>query len=76
MGLGFSEQNWNDCLESLGFTEQKNTSFGGMVILDDNGIPVWDYDNLERKELLYFSLLVPFMAECILIINEILLLRR
>lgn len=54
MGLGFSEDNWNECLEALGFTEQRNISFGGMVIFDDKGIPVWDYDNLERKMLLYY----------------------
>ena len=31
-------------------------AFGGMVICDDNGIPVWDYDNDERKKNLFMFL--------------------
>ena len=54
MGLDYSEENWKECLETLGFSEGKNISFGGMVVFDDRGIPVWDYDNLEKKKLLYY----------------------
>ena len=51
--MEFNEQNWNECLDSLGFTEGKNFSFGGMIIYDDNGIPKWTYNTEEEKERLY-----------------------
>ena len=28
MSLAYSQENWEGCLESLGFTEGKNLSFG------------------------------------------------
>lgn len=51
----FNEENWNDVLESLGFTEGDNLTFGGKVIYDDNDIPKWTYDNddIEYKKQLY-----------------------
>ena len=40
--MDMTEKNWNECLESLGFIEQKN-SFGGMVVYNNNNIPCWTY---------------------------------
>ena len=51
--MKYSENNWKECLESLGFTEQKNHQFGGMVIYDDRLIPMWTYETEEEKEKLY-----------------------
>lgn len=48
-----NQTKWNECLESLGFTEQKNTSFGGMVVFNDDGIPMWTYETEEEKYKLY-----------------------
>lgn len=53
MSLAYSQENWEGCLESLGFTEGKNLSFGGMIIYDDNGFPKWTYDTEEEKKQLY-----------------------
>lgn len=50
--MNFTEKNWNECLESLGFIEQKN-SFGGMVVYNNNNIPCWTYTTKEEKEKLY-----------------------
>ncbi len=54
--MEYNEQNWKELLEALHFTECNNEAFGGMVICDDNGIPVWDYDNDERKKNLFMFL--------------------
>lgn len=48
-----NQKNWDECLESLGFVEQKNASFGGMVVFNDDGIPMWAYETEEEKERLY-----------------------
>ena len=53
MSLAYSQENWEGCLESLGFTEGKNVSFGGMVVYDNKGIPQWTYDTEEEKKQLY-----------------------
>ena len=54
--MEFNETNWKECLKALNFTEDKNTSFGGMVVYDDKGIPKFDYDSEERKRLLFIFL--------------------
>lgn len=54
--MEYNEQNWKELLEALHFTECRNEAFGGMVICDDNKIPVWDYDNDERKKNLFMFL--------------------
>ena len=51
--MKINNTNWNEVLDSLGFTEQKNCSFGGMVVYDDNGIPMWTYETEEEKYRLY-----------------------
>lgn len=51
--MNINNNDWNECLESLGFTEQKNEQFGGMVIFDDNNIPMWTYETEEEKGKLY-----------------------
>ena len=51
--MGFTEKNWKECLESLGFTEQKNNQFGGMEVYNDEGIPCWIYQTEEEKQELY-----------------------
>ena len=38
--MEYNEQNWKELLEALHFTECRNEAFGGMMICDDNGIPV------------------------------------
>ena len=53
MGLEFNEKNWEECLEALGFTEGKNCSFGGMIVYNDDNIPIWTYTTEEEKERLY-----------------------
>jgi hypothetical protein len=54
--LEFNEQNWKECLESLGFTESENVNFGGMIVYNDKGIPTFDYTSEERKRQLYIFL--------------------
>lgn len=54
--MKYSEKDWNECLESLGFTEQKNNQFGGMVVYNDKQIPCWTYETEEEKERLYIYL--------------------
>ena len=49
--INYNTQNWKECLESLGFTEVKNDSFGGIMILDDKGVPQWQYDTEEEKKI-------------------------
>lgn len=51
--MEFNEKNWKDCLDSLGFKEGKNISFGGMVVYDDRDVPLWTYTTEEEKEKLY-----------------------
>ena len=53
--MEYNEQNWNDVLDSLGFTEGNNNSFGGKIIYDDKGMPKWTYDDddIEYKKQLY-----------------------
>ena len=34
--MEFNETNWKECLEALNFTEDKNESFGGMVVYKEN----------------------------------------
>ena len=51
--MKYSEQNWAECLESLGFTEQKSSQFGGMTVFNDKGIPCWTYTTEEEKRDLY-----------------------
>lgn len=51
--MAVNKNNWNECLESLGFTEQQNTAFGGMVVYNDDGIPMWTYETEAEKEKLY-----------------------
>lgn len=48
-----TNNDWKEVLESLGFTEQKNEQFSGMVIFNDKGIPSWTYETEEEKEKLY-----------------------
>lgn len=48
-----NNESWNGCLESLGFTEQKNEQFGGMTVYNDKQIPCWTYTTDEEKEKLY-----------------------
>ena len=52
--IKYNKQNWNECLDSLGFKEAKNNNFGGIMILDDKGIPQWQYNTEEEKEKLYY----------------------
>lgn len=54
--MKFNQENWNDCLKTLGFTEQKNSQFGGMVVYDDKNIPCWTYGTDDEKETLYIFL--------------------
>jgi hypothetical protein len=54
-GLEYSEENFQQCLESLGFTEEKNLSFGGYICYDDKRNPLWTYDE-EQREWLYMFL--------------------
>ena len=51
--IPYTKENWNECLESLGFKEIKNKMFGGVDILDNNGIPQWNYNTEEQKKNLY-----------------------
>ena len=51
--IPYTKENWNECLECLGFKEIKNTMFGGVDILDNNGIPQWSYSTDEQKKNLY-----------------------
>ena len=53
--INYNTQNWKECLESLGFTEVKNDSFGGIMILDDKDIPQWQYNTEEEKKILYHA---------------------
>ena len=53
--LEFNEENWNGCLESLGFTEQKNPN-GGYDVYDEKGIPKFQYETEEEKKYLYYFL--------------------
>ena len=48
--IPYTKENWNECLESLGFKEIKNNMFGGVDILDNNGIPQWSYNTEEQKK--------------------------
>ena len=41
-------------VEEKTFKEVKNNNFGGVMILDDKGIPQWQYDTEEEKEKLYY----------------------
>ena len=53
--MNYSEQNWKECLEALGFTEIKNPNgIDCYDILDDKGIPVWQYETIEKKLMLYY----------------------
>lgn len=53
--LAYSEENWNECLECLGFTEIKNPNgFDCYDVLNDRGIPTWQYSGEEEKKLLYY----------------------
>lgn len=47
--MKYNEQNWKELLEALRFEEHNNVSFGGKIILDDKGIPMWTYDNNDEK---------------------------
>lgn len=51
--MEFNEQNYKECLESLGFTEQANEQFGGFVVYDDRSRPFWTYQTEEEKQELY-----------------------
>lgn len=55
MKMGFSEENWDQVLSSLGFTEQRNPN--GMNCWDvhnNKGVPTWQYDSDEEQEKLYY----------------------
>lgn len=54
--MKFNEENWQSVLESLNFKEQKNCSFGGMTVFNDNDIPCWTYTTKKEKEKLYIFL--------------------
>lgn len=47
--MEYNEQSWKDLLESLHFKEWDNDSFGGKVLYDDKGIPMWTYDNNDEE---------------------------
>lgn len=52
--LAYSEENWNGVLESLGFSEIKNPNgFECYDVLNDNGIPSFQYSGIEEKKQLY-----------------------
>lgn len=51
-----NNEEWKDILEELGFTEQENCAFGGMVVFDDRAIPQWIYETEEEKRSLYLFL--------------------
>lgn len=52
--MKFNEKDWKECLDSLGFTEQKN-KFGAMVVYNDKDLPLWIYQTEEeQKELFIF----------------------
>lgn len=55
MKLSYSEENWNEVLKSLGYTEQKNPNrIDCYDIYDENGIPKWQYSGQDEKELWYY----------------------
>lgn len=54
--MKFSETDWKETLESLGFIEQENCQFGGMTVFNDKKIPCWTYTTEEEKERLYIYL--------------------
>lgn len=45
----YSKENWYVLLNSLGFKEESNTSFGGKVLYDDEDIPRWTYDENDAQ---------------------------
>ena len=49
--MEYNEENWNSVLESLGYKEVRG--YGCYDILNEKGIPVWQYDNKEKKKRLY-----------------------
>jgi hypothetical protein len=51
--IPYNEQNWTDVLDSLGFTEQKNPN-GGMIVYNNEEVPMWRYEENETKEKLYY----------------------
>lgn len=53
--MEFNEQNWHECLESLGFTVQKNPNGANCYdIYDEKGIPRWQYDTIGQQKKLYY----------------------
>jgi hypothetical protein len=52
--LVYTEENFRQLLESLGFVEEKNYSFGGLICYDDNGNPIWTYYEEQRIWLYMF----------------------
>ena len=53
--MEFNHKNWKECLESLGFTSIKNPNGKDCYdVLDEKGIPRWQFDNIEQQEKLYY----------------------
>ncbi len=53
--LGFSEANWQACLETLGFTERENPNGRDCYdVFNEDDIPCWQYEGREQQQNLYF----------------------
>lgn len=53
--MGFNQENWAEVLDSLGFTECKNPNGKDCYdVLNEKGIPVWQYETEDAKEKLYY----------------------
>ena len=53
--MKFTEENWSNCLNTLGFTEQEN-EFYGKIIYNEENSPCWTYCTKEEKKQLYVFL--------------------
>lgn len=52
--MKYTKENWNECLESLHFTEQVNPNgFNCFDVYDDNKLPKWQYETMEQKKRLF-----------------------
>lgn len=50
-----SDREWLDCLESLGYTEQKNPNgIDCFDVYNEDNLPIWQYEGNEQKEKLFY----------------------
>ena len=53
--MEFNQQNWEEVLQALGFSEIKNPNGANCYdVLNDRGIPIWQYDTEEKKEKMFY----------------------